>query len=58
MRFIPLLITMFALCGCVERTSVGDDVDIDIIETEYDGHSYIIFSRHGVIHNPTCSYCK
>lgn len=41
------------VCSC-NNTHIGDDVDIDVIETSYDGHDYIIFSGHGVIHNPKC----
>ena len=39
-------------------TKVGDEVEIDIVETEYDGHQYIVFSEHGVIHNPMCECRK
>lgn len=43
------------ICGCRPNTTkVGDEVEIDIVETEYDGHQYIIFSGHGVLHNPKC----
>jgi hypothetical protein len=37
---------------------INDDVEIDVIETSYDDHDYIIFSGHGVIHNPKCTKCK
>lgn len=44
-----------AMCGCRSNTTkIGDEVEIDIVETEYDGHQYIIFSNHGVLHNPMC----
>ena len=36
------------------KPAVGDNVEIDIVEAEYDGHSYLIFGGHGVIHNPKC----
>lgn len=52
-----LMILLFALmvCGCRPNTTkIGDEVEIDIVETEYDGHQYIIFSNHGVLHNPKC----
>lgn len=55
-----LIIIMFAclMCACRPSTTmVGDEVEIDIVETEYDGHQYIIFSNHGVLHNPKCNCC-
>jgi hypothetical protein len=47
---------MFALamCGCKQSPNIGDEVELDIVETEYDEHQYIIFSGHGVLHNPKC----
>lgn len=56
---ISLLIIMLALASCERKhsTMIGDDVEIDVIETNYDDHDYIIFSGHGVIHNPKCK-CK
>ena len=50
---------MLALASCERKhsTTIDDDVEIDVIETNYDDHDYIIFSGHGVIHNPKCK-CK
>lgn len=45
------------ICGCRQSPNIGDEVEVDIVETEYDGHKYIIFRNHGVIHNPKCE-CK
>lgn len=47
---------MLALASCERKhsTMIGDDVEIDVVETNYDDHDYIIFSGHGVIHNPKC----
>lgn len=42
------------LCGCNESSQIGDEVELDIVEVEYDGHSYIVFDGHGVVHNPNC----
>lgn len=42
------------LCGCNESSRIGDEVELDIVEVEYDGHSYIVFDGHGVLHNPKC----
>lgn len=42
------------LCGCNESSHIGDEVELDIVEVEYDGHSYIVFDGHGVVHNPKC----
>lgn len=53
---VLLLTIVFVLASCKHEYSsnIGDDVEIDIIETDYDDHDYIIFSGHGVIHNPQC----
>jgi hypothetical protein len=49
---------MFAIalvfCGCNESSQIGDEVELDIVEVDYDGHSYIVFDGHGVLHNPKC----
>lgn len=59
-----LLLCFVLLIGSCTRvgpspmyTRIGDQVEIDIVEAEYDGHSYLVFSGHGVIHNPNCK-CK
>lgn len=55
MKKIVLMITaLLLLCGCNPQTEIGDEVEFDIVEVEYDGHSYIVFDGHGVIHNPKC----
>lgn len=48
-----MLFIIIALCASC-TTKIGDNVEIDIVEAEYDGHSYLVFSGHGVIHNPKC----
>jgi hypothetical protein len=48
-----MLFIIIALCASC-TTKIGDNVEIDIVEAEYDGHSYLIFGGHGVIHNPKC----
>lgn len=47
-----------AMCGCKQSPNVGDEVEVDIVEVEYDGHSYLVFDGHGVIHNPKCECGK
>lgn len=49
------LLLALMMCGCKQSAQIGDEVEIDIVETEYDGHQYIIFSNHGVLHNPKCN---
>lgn len=49
-----ILLLALAMCGCSQSPNIGDEVEVDIVETEYDGHQYIIFSNHGVLHNPMC----
>jgi hypothetical protein len=51
-----LIVIMLALaiCGCKQPTKIGDEIEVDIVEVEYDGHSYLVFDGHGVIHNPKC----
>lgn len=55
MKKLYVIMLVLMICGCKQSSQIGDDVEIDIIESEYDGHQYIIFSGHGVIHNPDCS---
>lgn len=50
-KLMALLLALM-MCGCKQSAQIGDEVEIDIAETEYDGHQYIIFSGHGVLHNP------
>ena len=54
-----LIVIMLALmiCGCRQSPNIGDEVEVDIVEVDYDGHSYLVFDRHGVVHNPNCK-CK
>lgn len=55
MKKIVLTITaLLLLCSCNSQTEIGDEVELDIVEVEYDGHSYIVFGGHGVIHNQKC----
>lgn len=51
---IILLLFALTICGCDSVLKVGDDFEVDIVEVEYDGHSYLVFNGHGVIHNPKC----
>lgn len=53
MKKLLLLFTLALCASCT--TKIGDNVEIDIVEAEYDGHSYLIFGGHGVIHNPKCA---
>lgn len=54
MKNLLLLCAAFLVGSC---TNIGDQVELDVVEAEYDGHSYLVFSGHGVIHNPKCT-CK
>lgn len=51
MKNLLLLCFVLLIGSC---TQIGNQVEIDIVEAEYDGHSYLIFGGHGVIHNPKC----
>lgn len=53
---MAIIMLALMICGCKQSTEIGDEIEIDIVETEYDGHSYIVFDGHGVIHNPKCKY--
>lgn len=46
------MFTLILLSGCEQSTKVGDEVEIDIVEVEYNGHNYIVFGNIGVQHNP------
>lgn len=54
MKHFIIIMLALAMCGCKQSTQIGDEVEVDIVETEYDGHQYIIFGGHGVLHNPKC----
>ena len=57
------LISIMTLIACQivftffkeENTEIGDEVEFDIVEVEYDGHSYLVFDGYGVVHNHSCS---
>jgi hypothetical protein len=60
MKYLFLLMS-FSLIACQDTNHVGDEIDLDIIEVEYENHSYLVFkepSRVGggisVIHNINC----
>lgn len=48
------MFTLILLSGCEQPTKVGDEVETDIVEVEYDGHNYIVFGNIGVQHDPEC----
>lgn len=50
-------ITLASMVYLAERTIVGDEVEFDIIEVEYEGHQYLVFDGQGIIHDPNCD-CK
>ena len=52
LMFISVL--ALAICGCKHATKVIDEVEFDIVEVEYDGHSYLVFDGYGVVHNKSC----
>lgn len=55
MRKLTLtMFTLILLSGCEQPTKVGDEVEIDIVEVEYNGHNYIVFGNIGVIHDIKC----
>lgn len=54
MKKVLFIILALAIAGCKQTLQVGDEVELDIVEVEYDGHSYLVFDGHGVIHNPKC----
>jgi hypothetical protein len=58
MHKLIVIMLALAMCGCKQSSQIGDEVEVDIVETEYDGHQYIIFGGHGVIHNPKCGCGK
>jgi hypothetical protein len=53
-RLMAIIMLALMICGCKQSTEIGDEVELDIVEVEYDGHSYIVFDGNGVIHNPKC----
>lgn len=55
MKYFCIIVFALAMCGCKQSPNVGDEVEVDIVEVEYDDHSYLVFDGHGVIHNPNCN---
>lgn len=55
---LMVIMLALAICGCKQSSQIGDEVEIDIVEVEYEDHSYLVFDGHGVIHNPKCLNCK
>lgn len=59
MKRLFILLATSIMCGC---SQCGDELDIDVYDTDAYGHSYLIFeSRSGdieVIHHPDCETCK
>lgn len=51
---LRVIMLALAMCGRKQSMQIGDEVEVDIVETEYDEHQYIIFGGHGVLHNPKC----
>lgn len=51
---MEIIMLALMICGCNESSHIGDEVELDIVEVEYDGHSYLVFDGHGVLHNPKC----
>lgn len=40
------MFTLILLSGCEQPTKVGDEVEIDIAEIEYEGHTYLVFQEN------------
>lgn len=53
MKYLCFIWLALVIYGC-QQHRIGDEVEVDIVEVEYDGHSYLVFDGHGVIHNPKC----
>ena len=51
---LMVIMLALAICGCKQSPNIGDEVEVDIVEVEYEDHSYLVFDGHGVIHNPKC----
>lgn len=51
------IVAALAVCcsGCGDPSrAIGESVDIDVIEAEYNNHVYLVFDGHGVVHSPDC----
>lgn len=42
MKYLFLLMS-FSIIACQDSNQVGDEIDLDIIEVEYENHSYLVF---------------
>lgn len=60
MRTVFISIMTFIACQSVYTffkvlsEEISDEVEFDIVEVEYDGHSYLVFDGYGVVHNQSC----
>lgn len=59
MKKILVTLTALAVCGCSHSK---DEIDLDVYDTEVEGHTYLIFeAKNGtisVLHSPDCETCK
>lgn len=59
MKRLFILMATSIVCGC---SHIGEELDVDVYDTDAYGHSYLIFeSRSGdieVIHHHDCETCK
>lgn len=50
MKKLLLLVLASSMVGCTPN----EEIEINIYETSYEEHSYLVFDGIGVIHNPKC----
>ena len=63
-KILLLAIIAITATSCVYAPSgytkkeIRDEYEVNISEIEHEGHSYLLFDRYGVVHNPNCECTK
>ena len=56
-----MVIAPYVVIKSIETTDTTE-LDFDVYEMEYEGHTYYVFSEQGttisVLHSPDCDVCK
>lgn len=59
---IVLTIAAVACSNLSGTKQVGDEIEMDISEIEFEGHTYLVFGENGksvsVVHDPNCECHK
>ena len=61
MRKLFYICALFTIVGCAQPPQVGYEVEYNVLDVEYENHTYILFDNLNgslsAIHSPNCK-CK